>query len=202
MENQQIELLKPFEKGEVSVEEAISQRSSIRHFQDIEISFQDISQLLWAAYGEGSVPSAGGIYPLRIYLAAKKVERLEPGVYRYFPQTQSLIEVLDGPIDRELSLAAWGQIFLKEASAIVVIAAEYEEITRKYGQKGIVYTYLEAGHCGQNIYLQAQSLGLGTVAVGAFDGEEVRLLLNLYSDEKVLYLMPVGRPKKGESSEK
>jgi len=196
MEKQQIKLFKPFDKGEMSVEEAIAQRSSSRHFKDEEISFQDISQLLWAAYGEGSVPSAGGIYPLMIYLAAKKVELLKPGVYRYFPQTQSLSGVLDGPVGRELSLAAEGQIFLKEAPAIVVIAAEYQEITRKYGQKGMIYTYLEAGHCGQNIYLQAQSLALGTVAVGAFDQEQVRLVLNISADEEILYLMPVGRVKK------
>jgi SagB-type dehydrogenase family enzyme len=197
MEEQQIKLLKPFDKGEVSVEEAITRRSSKRHFTDEPISFQDISQLLWASYGEGSVPSAGGIYPLRIYLIAERVELLQPGVYRYFPGTHSLSEVLDGSVGRELAQAALGQIFLKEAAATVVIAAEYREITRKYGPKAVTYTHMEAGHSGQNIYLQAQGLGLGTVAVGAFDEEQIRLLLNISSDEEILYLMPVGKAKEG-----
>ncbi|MGI5826264.1 MAG: SagB/ThcOx family dehydrogenase [Patescibacteria group bacterium] len=197
MDTLHIELADPYEKSEVSVEEAIAKRKSVRHFKDEQLSFQDISQLLWAAYGEGRVPSAGGIYPLRISLIVEKVELMEPGVYRYFPATHSLSEVLDGTVGRQLEQAAFGQIFLKEAAVTIVIAAEYREITRKYGPKGVVFTYMEAGHSGQNIYLQAQSLGLGTVAVGAFDEEKVRVLLNVSEEEEILYLMPVGKPKEG-----
>lgn len=189
-----IKLLKPFTKSEVSLEEAIEKRNSVRHFKNEEISFQAVSQLLWAAYGLGSVPSAGAIYPLRIYLITQKVELVKPGVYRYFSQSHDLSEVLGGPVGRELEQAAFGQVFLKEAAAIVVIAAQYEEITRKYGSRGAVFAHLEAGHCGQNIYLQVQSLGLGTVAVGAFDEEEIRVLLNIPENEEILYLMPVGKP--------
>jgi nitroreductase len=51
---------------------------------------------------------------------------------------------------------------------------------------------MEVGHVAQNVYLQAQSLGLGTVIIGAFDDERVREVLDLPADESPLALMPVG----------
>jgi len=49
---------------------------------------------------------------------------------------------------------------------------------------------MEAGHIGQNIYLQATALGLGTVSVGAFIDDEVKRVLGI--KEEPLYLFPVG----------
>jgi nitroreductase len=52
---------------------------------------------------------------------------------------------------------------------------------------------MEVGHAGQNVYLQATALGLATVAVGAFNDEQVREVLRLEKQIKPLYIMPVGR---------
>ncbi|MCG6893075.1 MAG: nitroreductase family protein [Desulfobacteraceae bacterium] len=57
-----------------------------------------------------------------------------------------------------------------------------------------VETPVEAGHASQNVYLQAAALGLNTVAVGAFRDETVQRLLSMDTDQKPLYLMPVGNP--------
>jgi nitroreductase len=59
----------------------------------------------------------------------------------------------------------------------------------------MMYVYNEAGHCAQNILLEAVALGLGSVPVGAFDDEAVKTLLGL-SQEQPLYIVPVGVPKK------
>ncbi len=56
---------------------------------------------------------------------------------------------------------------------------------------------MEVGHAGQNIYLQAAALGLATVAIGAFDDEPVREVLQLDKQYKPLYIMPIGRPARG-----
>lgn len=64
----------------------------------------------------------------------------------------------------------------------------------KYGERGIRYVHMEAGHAAQNVYLQAVSLGLGTVVVGAFDDGKVKELLG--AQEEPLYIMPVGIPAK------
>jgi len=63
-----------------------------------------------------------------------------------------------------------------------------------YGIRGERYVHIEVGHTGQNIYLQATALGLGTVAVGAFSDERVREVLKLDKQYKPLYIMPVGHP--------
>lgn len=75
----------------------------------------------------------------------------------------------------------------------LVIASVYERTTGRYGERGIRYVHMEAGHAAQNVYLQAVSLGLGTVVVGAFDDESVRGVLGLSEREHPLYIMPVGR---------
>jgi nitroreductase len=52
---------------------------------------------------------------------------------------------------------------------------------------------MEVGHSGQNVALQAVSMGLGTVMIGAFQDDSVKTLLRLSADEIPLYLIPVGR---------
>ncbi|GAJ01070.1 unnamed protein product, partial [marine sediment metagenome] len=61
-----------------------------------------------------------------------------------------------------------------------------------YGNRGERYVHIEVGHAGQNIYLQATALGLATVAIGAFNDEQVREVLQLDKQYKPLYIMPVG----------
>ena len=91
-----------------------------------------------------------------------------------------------------LSDAALGQGCVREAPAVVIITAVYERIERKYGSRGERYVKIEVGHAAQNILLQAVSLGLSAVPVGAFHDEKVRRILSLPDDHKPLYLIPVG----------
>ena len=72
-----------------------------------------------------------------------------------------------------------------------MITAVYERTTSRYGSRGIRYVHIEVGHVGQNVYLQAVALGLGTVAVGAFYDDEVRVVLGVGEDEQSLYIMPI-----------
>jgi len=84
---------------------------------------------------------------------------------------------------------------MAEAPLSVVITAEYGRITDRYGERGIRYAHIEVGHVGENIYLQAEALGLGTVMVGAFYDEEVSKLLGLPPQHEPLGVMPIGYPK-------
>jgi len=65
----------------------------------------------------------------------------------------------------------------------------------KYGQRGYRYVWLDAGHLAQNLYLVADALGLGPVAIGAFFDEELNELLRLPRDEEAAYLVCIGHPK-------
>jgi SagB-type dehydrogenase family enzyme len=73
------------------------------------------------------------------------------------------------------------------------LCAVYERVSEKYGERGLRYVHMEAGHAAQNVYLQAVSLNLGTVVCGAFDDARVAETLTLGSEEQPLYLMPIGR---------
>lgn len=185
-------------KGNLSVEEAIAKRRSERSFNaDLPLAKEQLFQILWAAQGitgdeKRSAPSAGATYPLEIYAVVGKVEGLEAGVYRYIPKNHSIELHLSGDRRKELAVASLNQKFIADAPLVIVITAEYERTTKRYGERGIQYVHIEVGHVGQNIYLQAESLGLGTVAVGAFYDDEVTRVLNLPENHAPLYVMPIG----------
>jgi SagB-type dehydrogenase family enzyme len=91
-----------------------------------------------------------------------------------------------------LAGAALHQDSISQAPIDIVICAVYERATLKYGQRGIRYAHIEAGHIAQNIHLQAVALGLGSVPIGAFSDEEVKGVLSLPKEEEALYIIPVG----------
>lgn len=194
--NELIELPKP-RKGEISVEQAIEQRRSRRSYKNKPVSLEDISQLCWAAqgiteqrYGFRAAPSAGALYPLEIFLVVGNSD-LEAGIYHYIPTNHSLKCIKKGDYRKALCNASLRQEAIEEAAIDLVITAVYERTKRKYGERGERYVHMEAGHAAQNIYLQAEALGLGTVCIGAFYDDEVKEVLSV-QDCAPLYVMPVG----------
>lgn len=194
-----INLPEPQYDSDVSIEQSFLNRRSIRSYTGEPLTLREVSQLLWAAQGitdpRGfrTAPSAGALYPLEVYLVAGDVEDLTSGVYRYEPDGHQLVKIIDGDKRAELADAALAQPCVKEGAISIVFAAVYERTTVKYGERGIRYVHMEAGHAGQNLCLQATAMGLGVVTVGAFHDEQVSKLLNLPQDEKPLYIIPVGR---------
>lgn len=87
------------------------------------------------------------------------------------------------------------QSVVAEAGAVFVIAAVFERTTGKYGARAERYVYMEAGHAGQNLLLEAVALGLGAVPVGAFEDVRVRKLLGMPEEETPVYVIPVGVPR-------
>lgn len=199
-----IGLPNPLLKGEMSLEETISRRRSRREFEDDPLATEELGQILWAAQGitdqdglKRSAPSAGALYPLDLYVVVGRggVEGLREGAYHYHPQSHCLELVSNGDSRQALAQHASGQMFVGEAPVIVVVTAEYERTTKKYGERGVRYVHMEAGHVGQDICLQVQALGLATVTVGAFQNEEVTETLGLPDNHEPLYIIPVGHPK-------
>ena len=121
------------------------------------------------------------------------VDGLAPGVYKYRPQTHELVRITDDDVREELALASLGQSWVKEGAIDIVIAAVYERTTKKYGDRGIRYVHMEAGHAAQNIYLQAAALNIGMVTVGAFSDDQVKSIMGMLKEEVPLYVIPVGR---------
>lgn len=198
----EIRLPSPKHKGEVSVEEAIFKRRSVRSYRNEPLTLEEVSQLLWAGGGvtiDGitgatrAYPSAGGIYPLEIYLVAGNVKGLTPGIYHYKWQRHTISLVKRGDFREELTTAAFGQRMIMNAPISIVFTGLYSRTTRRYGTRGETrYVPMDVGGAGQNIHLQTEALGLGTVIIGAFYDEKVKEILGT-KDETPLYIMPVGR---------
>ncbi|MCK4962680.1 MAG: SagB/ThcOx family dehydrogenase, partial [Anaerolineales bacterium] len=180
----------------VSLEETLLRRRSVREFSSDTLSINEISQLLWAAQGitdpRGfrTAPSAGALYPLELYVLTQE------GVFHYDVQAHALETLIEGDLRQDLYRAALNQEAILQAPLTVVITAIYARIEVRYGRaRSPRYVHLEAGHAAQNILLQAVSLNLGSVLIGAFEDSRVQTVLELPSDHEPLYLIPVGHPR-------
>ena len=173
-EGEFVKLPEPRREGPVSVERALAERRSVREFASGPLALAEVAQLLWAAQGithprgKRTAPSAGALYPLELYLVAGAVSGLSPGLYRYEPKRHRLRRAATGDLRGPLSRTALEQEWVAEAPAVLVFTAVHARTARKYGRRAPRYVHMEVGHAAQNVYLQAQALGLGTVMVGAF----------------------------------
>ncbi len=182
--------------------ELLRKRRSIRSFLDKPVEMKKLLYILWAGYGcvdeacrRRTSPSAGATYPIELYVSVRNrgVEGLGPGIY-FYDGRGGLGPVAGGDHTHSLYEACLRQRWVLEAPVNIIVAARPERTTRWYGARGMRYVYMEAGHVGQNIYLAATALGLGTVAVGAFYDEEIAGLIEGASP---LYIFPLGYPRRG-----
>jgi len=196
IKGEEIMLPQPEIKSNISLEEALKSRRSVRNFSSKELSLDQISQILWAAQGITqestgfrTSPSAGALYPLEIFLLKSD------GVFHYIPDGHKIIKLSSDDLRPNLTQGVLFQGFIAEAPVNIIITAVYERTTAKYGNRGIRYVHLEAGHSCQNILLQVVALGLGAVPIGAFDDSYIQDLLDLPQDHIPLYIIPIGYPK-------
>jgi len=190
----------PKVQGPVPFERTLAQRRSRRSFAAAPLTLAEAGQLLWAAQGisdennRRTAPSAGATYPLVLYLVAGQVDEVAAGVYRYLPQGHRLAAVQRGDRRAAIATAAYFQIWMREAPAYVLIAAQPSRTEARYGQRAERYVAMEAGAAAQNLLLQAVALGLGATLVGAFNETALKSIVPLPADEQVLAIIPVGRP--------
>lgn len=190
-----IELPSPAHSSEMTLEEALGSRRSVREYSDQPLTTAELGQLLWAAQGTTSergfrtAPSAGALYPLEVYLITAE------GVFHYEPQDHQLRLMSQDDARPALYQAALQQEPVLRAPAVFILAAVYARTVKKYGEeRSARYVQMEAGHAAQNLLLEATALGLGAVPIGAFHDQEVQKALGLPADHQPLYLIPIGHP--------
>ena len=185
--------------GRCSFDWLLQRRHSHRGFEADSLTEQQIAELLWAAGGtteahteqgfvRHTIPSAGAIYPLEFYFLDAR------GMAHYDPAWHALEWLTSDDLRAPLAQAALNQSCVREAPAILVIAAEPARTRAKYGERGDRYVMIEAGCACQNVLLQATELQLGAVPVGAFDDEAAARALRLPEERGVLLLIPLGQP--------
>ncbi|MCG6918997.1 MAG: SagB/ThcOx family dehydrogenase [Deltaproteobacteria bacterium] len=198
-----ISLPKPRYKGTLSVEEALKARRTHRSFSSRSLTLKQFSQILWGSYGVtarkyGSflktAPSAGALYPLDIYAVVGKesVENIAPGVYHYNPEDHRADLLRVGDLRTEVARQSFHQAWMAKAPLMLVVTGQYERSSIKYGPRGLIYTHIEAGCVGQNIFLQAEAIGLKAGIVGAFNNTDVVKTMGLPASHDPLLIMPVG----------
>lgn len=191
-----VQLPEPNLKGDVSIEEAMYNRKSVRAFSDEELSLEELSQLLFASQGltqgiHRTVPSAGALYPIEIYALVDKVENISPGLYHYILHDHSLKLVGSSSIKAQIPAIAYQQFWMTGSAIDIVIAADYSRTEVKYGRMADKYVHMEVGHAAQNVYLQAYALGLGTTMVGGFENAKMKKLMDI--EYMPLVIMTIGR---------
>ena len=203
MDNQEavMKLPPPKTKGTVSVEQAIKQRRTVRAFMSQALDLNQLSQLLWAAHGitenkgfKRAAPSAGALYPMDVYVVVgqNSVVQIEAGVYHYEPKGHFLSLIAKSDLRDVIVRASLSQVWMAKAPISFIITAEYKRVTEKYGKRGVRYAMIEAGHMGQNLFLQAEALGFKAGIVGAFHDKELIEVMNIPPSYEPLFIMPIG----------
>jgi SagB-type dehydrogenase family enzyme len=182
--------------------DCLARRRSRRQYLARPLTQDELAALLWATQGVTlatcqaafrAAPSAGGLYPVETYVAAHRVEGVEPGVWHFRAANFTLELVAAGDRRRPLVQAGLAQQFLGTAGAVFIWTGVLNRSRWKYRERAIRYLFLDAGHICQNLMLAATALGLGCCPVGAFFDEEVEQLTQADPREEVaLYLAAVG----------
>ena len=197
-----IRLPDPAARAGVSLEQALSRSRTLREYSSQPLSLNELSYVLWAAGGGRfdaigtaslSYPSAGAIYPARIYLLAAAVEGLEPGSYQYIPREHVLRRLRSGDMRREAVAGSPLAGFVRLAPATVILAADDTRSTVAFGERGErLYVGMDTGHVSQTLRLAAAAAGLGVGIAGQFDHATVATVLAI--PEEPLLLLTLGHP--------
>jgi len=136
------------------------------------------------------------LYPIDLFAVVGRdtVEKVGAGLYLYESSSHTATLLLEGDHRDELAGAALSQFWMARSPLLLVVAAEFDRITGKYGTRGERYAVMEAGHIAQNIMLQAVALGLVSGIVGAFVDVEIQRILHLDRRVTPLVILPVGHP--------
>jgi SagB-type dehydrogenase family enzyme len=202
-----VKLPQPSLKSSVSIEQALSERRSLRAYKDQPIALNELSQLLWAAQGitepvKGlrTAPSPMAMYTLKVYAITLNVNGIAQGAYRYEPKTHELILISKGDkredVKRPAPTAEQAAIAAKLGHADPFPTTPLVFVITGDGTKtknSSLY-YLEAGHVAQNIVLQCASLGMGGVTtMASYNADKLKTLLKMSADEVPIYSIPVGK---------
>ena len=183
----------------------IHARRSARAFGREPLTQGHLAALLEAGYGVTGVlhdddgreqalraaPSGGALYPLDTYAAVRRVDGIDPGVYRFDPLERGLEDIGVEP-DAIVETTAYPEL-VEEAALSVVLAATFWRSRFKYGQRAYRFTLLEAGHVSQNLLLAATALSLAAVPLGGFYDRRLDEALGLDGvNRSAIYLVCIG----------
>lgn len=193
-----VPLPKPITTGGMPLMQALSVRQSGREFSPEKLSPQELSNLLWAAYGVNrpdgrrTAPSANNRQTIDVYVV------LAEGAYVYNARENRLDLVATG----DLRAAAGLQSFVAQAPLNLVYVADFAKMEGTPDATRNLYAGAETGFIGQNVYLYCASEGFSTVIRAMVNREELAKALHLKPDQKIMLSQTVGYPSRAAADRK
>lgn len=174
-------ILPPPRNVDTILEESISMRKSHRIFTDDPVTDEELSTVLWAAYGiradgKRTVAAIDGVHAAIIYVLK------EDAAFKYNPENHSLVFYAEG--DHRLSFQEYPNIYMAPIQLLLGWDTDKAEPFP---------AAVELGEIGQNIQLMSVSIGLGSVVTAQLAPAEGRL--ELPQNEWQMVMMPLGHLK-------
>jgi SagB-type dehydrogenase family enzyme len=184
-------LAAPKMSGGKPLMQALKERQSIREFKTDALSAQQMSDLLWAAFGMNrpeidhrTAPSAQNTQDVDIYVTAAD------GLFLYEAKPHSLKKISD----KDLRPLTSGQPFAKIAPLQLVYVSDYARMPKVKPEQRDLYAGVDTGCIVQNVYLYCASEGLASV-VHELDREPLAKAMSLRPDQHIVVAQAVGFPK-------
>jgi len=188
-----IPLVKPQMDSGRLLMHVLKDRKSSREFSNRKLPIRVISNLMWSAAGinrpesgKRTAPSARNWQEIDIYVATAK------GLYLYDPQKHQLQPVLA----QDIRALTGSQAYVREAPLNLIYVADYSRMGNAAGEVKDLYSAVDAGFIGQNVYLYCASEGLATVARGTVDRTALAQAMKLRPEQRIIFAQSVGYPKK------
>ena len=185
------------------LENTILQRRSTREYSGGKLELAELKAILDFTYqpehytdqGMDGSPDYFDLSLIETFIVVTRVEGLEEGCYYYAPKSQELRQIRFKNFQDELHYLCLGQELGRDAGAVIFHTADLQSAIKKYGDRVYRYLHMDAGHLGQRVNLAAIALGVGVSGIAGFFDDLVNEVLGIPSDEAVLYITTLGRPR-------
>lgn len=187
---QNIKLPTPNKSGGKPLMTVLNERKSSRDFSEKILPNQQLSNLLWAAWGynradKRTAPSSQNKQEMDIYVA------LASGCYLYDARKNELVLV----VKQDLREKTGKQDFVKNAPINIIFVADKRKMAQQDEQSMLQTAYINTGFISQNIYLYCASEGLATVIRAWVDKAALALAMKLHDQQEIIVCQTVGYPK-------
>lgn len=201
--SKRFELPRNWDLKEARLTPLLQSRRSLRKYLLEPITIDELAFMLWASQGitakSGNytfrtAPSGGALYPIETYLCINSVTGLNPGLYHFDVESFSLDILSETDSADAIAAACLNQKFMAQSGVIFLWTSVFRRCMSKYGNRGMRYMLLDAGHICQNTLLAAEATESGGCPVAAFYDDEVNNLLGVDSEEEsILYAASIGK---------
>jgi SagB-type dehydrogenase family enzyme len=185
------------------LENTILQRRSTREYNGTKLELAELKAILDFTYqpqnysdqGLDASPDYFDLSLIETFVAVTGVIGLEEGCYYYAPKSQELRQIRFKNFRDELHYLCLGQELGRDAGAVIFHTADLQKAVQKYGDRAYRYLHMDAGHLGQRLNLSAIALGVGVSGIAGFFDDLVNEMLGIPSEEAVIYITTLGRPR-------